>query len=484
VNGATVVRIIRNIEVDGFKFSQSKEGNNLVLKIGDADEYVEGRQVYRITYRVLNPLNFFDNHSEFYWDLLGTAWPVVTESFGFEVKIPARINLASDDVLCYTGARGSTAQDAVVQVDAHKISGRVTSKLMPEEGVTLAIRFPEAAFQPMSDWEMMRQRHGLLLAPILFLLSGLLAVFMARNRKQPVMTEYFPPEGISPVIAGGFVDHSVDNNDVLSLIPYLADKGYLRMEMEKKSGFFAKDKVRFFKLKEAGDELMAFEKQFFDALFSTGDQVELADLKDKFYVHLNSIRSNVRTWIDGQGWYEPDQKTLGCTVSIAALVATAWGGYALFGQQNTDGIALMVVGFVMFYLASRFNKRTARGNETYQKLEGFRQFVKKAERPVIERLLKDDPAYYDKTMPYALAFGFLARWNKQFDGLLSQPPGWYHGVGYGSNNFNDGWSSFATTFPDEVDNIGSVFSSSPSSSSSGGGGSSGGGSGGGGGGSW
>lgn len=484
VNGEMVSRILRDIKVEGFDFSTSTEGTNLVLKIGDADVYVEGRQVYRISYRVLNPLNFFEDHSEFYWDLLGTSWPVETESFGFEVTLPARIALSETDVRCYTGQRGSTVQDAVVQVASNKVGGRTTRKLMPEEGLTLAIRMPEEAFQPMSDWQSLREQHGLLLAPILFLLAGLLAVFMARNRRETVMTEYFPPEGISPVIAGGFVDHSVDNNDVLSLIPHLAGKGYLRVEMEKKSGLFAKDKIRFFKLKEAGDDLMTFEKEFFDALFASGDEVELDDLKNKFYVHLNSIRSNVQAWIKAQGWYEPDQRTLGCTVALAALVAIVWGGYALFAHGNFDGIALIVVGFVLFYLASRFNKRTVAGNETYRKLEGFRQFVKKAERPVIERLLKEDPSYYDKTMAYALAFGYLSRWNKQFDGLLAQPPGWYHGVGYGSGNFNDGWSNFATGFPDEVDNIGSVFSSSPSSSSSGGGGSSGGGSGGGGGGSW
>jgi len=486
VNGKTVVRILRDIKVQGFRFSTSKEGNNLVLKIGDPDTYVDGRQVYQITYRVLNPLNFFEEHSEFYWDLMGNSWPVLTEAFAFEVSLPDRIALNNADVRCFSGPRGSTEQGAELQVFSNRISGQAMQKLMPEEGVTLAIRLPEAAFQPMSDWEYLREQHGLLLAPILFLLSGFLAVFMARNRRVPIMTEYFPPEGISPVVAGGFVDHSVDNNDVLSLIPHLANKGYLKLEMEEGSGFFSKDKITFFKLKEAGDDLMVFEKQFFDALFATGDRVELADLKDKFYVHLGAVRTNVKSWIQGQGWYEPDQKTMGCVVSIAALVALVWGGYAVFGQENLDGIALIVVGIAMFVMATQFNKRTVSGNKTYQQLEGFRQFVKKAERPVIERLLQEDPMYYDKTMPFALAFGYLSRWNKQFSGLLSQPPSWYHGRGYAGSNLNNGWSSFAESFPNEVDNIGSVFNSAPSSSSSGGGGggSSGGGSGGGGGGSW
>jgi uncharacterized membrane protein len=56
---------------------------------------------------------------------------------------------------------------------------------------------------------------------------------------------------------------------------------------------------------------------------------------------------------------------------------------------------------------------------------------------------------------------------------------------YGSD-LTRSWTSFSESFPSEINNIGSVFSSAPTSSSSGGGGggSSGGGSGGGGGGSW
>src|SRR5690606_16580365 len=112
---------------------------------------------------------------------------------------------------------------------------------------------------------------------------------------------------------------------------------------------------------------------------------------------------------------------------FAGVIALGWGIYALVARQNTDGFALIGTGLVMFFLATRFNKRTPEGNKTYQRLEGFRQFVEKAERPVIERLLKDDPHYYDKTMPYALAFGYLKQWNRMFDGLLTEPPSWYGG---------------------------------------------------------
>jgi uncharacterized membrane protein len=487
INNQRVDRIIRDIEVEGFKFSRSKENNNIVLKIGDADKYVDGRQIYRIRYRVLNPINFYEDHSEFYWDLLGINWTVNVESFGFRIDFPEGVNLIQSDVYAYTGKSGSRGQDVNVQVSPRQIRGNTTREFLPGESLTVATKISKGVFTPMSDWESFRAQHSLLFAPIIFLIAAFVARLFARNKRQSIMTEFFPPEGISPAIAGGFVDHSVDSNDVLSLIPHLANKGYLRMEAVEGKGFFAKDNIIFHKLKEAGADLMTFEKQFFDALFSYGDRVELNSLKERFYTHMASVRESVKGWISLQGWYEADQRKFGCLTAAVAAIALAWGAYAIFARQNMDGIALVATGFLLLYLSSKFNKRSPEGNQTYQKLEGFRQFVAKAERPVIEKLLKEDPNYYDKTMPYALAFGYLKQWNRQFDGLLTQPPSWYSGPGMYGANLTQSWNTFSESFPSEMNNIGSVFSSSPGGSSGGGGGGggfSGGGSGGGGGGSW
>lgn len=487
VQGQQVNWVFKDINVEGYKYSTSKENDNIVIKIGDANKYVEGRQVYHITYTVLNTLNFFEKNIEFYWDVLGVHWTTDIENFSFDLKFPDKVQLTSNDVRVFTGTEGSGGQDAELQVFPNEVKGRTTRPFAASEGVTVAVNLPADVFQPMSAMTSFWQIHSLLIAPVFFLLVAFFAKFFARNRKQPIMTEYFPPEGVSPVIAGGFIDNSVDNNDVLSLIPHLANKGYLRLESQEEKGFFKnKSNITFYKLKEAGSDLMAFERQFFDALFSSGSLVELSDLKDKFYTQLAAVKATVREWIKAQGWYSADQKAFGCVTGIVGLISLAWGAYALFAKQNVDGIALIVAAFIIFFISSRFHKRTLAGNEKYQKLEGFRQFVAKAERPVIERLMKDDPLYYDKTMPYALAFGYLAQWNKQFEGLLTQPPSWYTGpVMYGTG-MHQSWNTFSESFPSEISNIGSVFGSSPSSSSSGGGGGgfSGGGGGGGGGGSW
>jgi uncharacterized membrane protein len=486
IKGKNVDRIIREIAVDGYKFSTSKENNNLIIKIGDADKLVEGRQIYRIHYRVLDPLNFFEDHTEFYWDILGVSWPVEIENCSFRVTFPEKVSLNRNDVIGHTGEAGSLAQNLDFQVSPRVIDGKGTQKFLAGEGLTLAVNLPADTFHKMSAFTEFRERHGLLFVPLIFLFAGLLGKFIARNRPQTIMTEFFPPDGVSPVIAGGFVDNSVDNSDVLSLIPHLANLGYLRMEVTGEKTLFKKEEITFIKLKEAGPELLPFDTQFFNALFATGERVRLSDLKDRFYTHMAGVKASVREWIGNQGWYEPDQKAMGCVTAISGLISLAWGGYAAFAQQNTDGFVLIGVGLLLFFLASRFHKRSQAGNKTFQKLEGFRQFVKKAEKPVIERLMKDDPLYYDKTMPYALAFGYLKQWNKHFEGLLSQPPSWYSSPYMYGTNLSQSWSSFSESFPSEINSIDSVFTSSPSSSGSGGGGGgfSGGGSGGGGGGSW
>ncbi len=489
VQGRRQELIIKDVQVDEWPVSKEYQGNDLVLKIGDPDRYVNGRQTYRIRYRVENGLNFFEDHAEFYWDLLGVSWTVVIDSFRFQLDFPCHLQLADQDVKAFSGAAGSTGNELSFQLiegpKCQRLHGATIRPFAPGEAVTVAVRLPKDAFPQPSSWDVWRQLHGVLLWPAGLLSAMLGLLFYSRNRRQAIATEYQPPLDISPVIAGGFIDHAVDDNDVLSLIPLLASKGYLQMFVEEKEQLwvFKSKEVRFVELKPVDEHLNAFERKFMNALFQTGQTVYLSSLRNSFYKHLADIRSEVQAWIKAQQWYEPDQR-INRFIAYGAGAVCLFFGIGTFGRDIVDGLICLGAGLSIFILSRFFNQRNVAGNKIYQRLEGFRRFVVKAEKPMLERLLQEDPTYFDKTLPYAVAFGEVQRWTRQFDGLMSQPPHWYHTSSFHAGSpqrFN--MDSFGSQFSSEMNTIGSVFSSSPSSSSSGGG-SSGGGSGGGGGGSW
>jgi len=101
--------------------------------------------------------------------------------------------------------------------------------------------------------------------------------------------------------------------------------------------------------------------------------------------------------------------------------------------------------------------------------------MRRAEAPRLRALLKEDPHYFEQTLPYAVLFGLVAEWSAHFEGLVAMPT-WYEG-------------GHITYLGRDIRSLSStgISSSPPPSKSggmSGGGGFSGGGGGGGGGGSW
>lgn len=121
-------------------------------------------------------------------------------------------------------------------------------------------------------------------------------------------------------------------------------------------------------------------------------------------------------------------------------------------------------------------KRTPDAACILGKIEGFRNFLETAEKPVLEEMVTENPAYFYDILPYTYVLEVSDKWIKKFEPIFMDAPSWY-----GGDNFRSG-----TELGQFMNQMMSAASSSMSSSSGGssGGGSSGGGSGGGGGSSW
>ena len=62
------------------------------------------------------------------------------------------------------------------------------------------------------------------------MITAVLFVLFGRDEKIIPSIQYQPPQGMDSAVVGYVVDGSVDDKDVISLILYWADKGYLKMK--------------------------------------------------------------------------------------------------------------------------------------------------------------------------------------------------------------------------------------------------------------
>ena len=78
---------VRNIKVNT-KFSTSIENNDKVIKIGDANKYVIGKQNYVISYTYDLKKEKNKDFDELYFNLIGTDWNTTIDNITFTISMP------------------------------------------------------------------------------------------------------------------------------------------------------------------------------------------------------------------------------------------------------------------------------------------------------------------------------------------------------------------------------------------------------------
>ncbi|MFA7661812.1 MAG: DUF2207 domain-containing protein, partial [Anaerovoracaceae bacterium] len=124
-------------------------------------------------------------------------------------------------------------------------------------------------------------------------------------------------------------------------------------------------------------------------------------------------------------------------MGVGVLITT---GIGFFLELPYYIILLSVISFpvvVLFTILMR--RRTKKGAEWMGKILGFKEFIKKAELPRIEKLLEEDPQYFYHVLPYAYVFGLTNQWSKKFESIVMEPPTWVESNYMGSHMFSTIW---------------------------------------------
>lgn len=487
LNGGKVDLEINNINIEGHDFKVEKQNGSVNIRIGNPKKYVTGNQTYKISYTLKNGIITFPDHQEFLYDLTGNDWKAKIENVDFTIKLPKSITLPASDFKITGGKKGQNLDLAEIrQTNSKTLSGNSLGILNEYNGLTAAIRLPKNYLDVAQNNVKYYQQPiekvyypwyiSIPLAIFAFFVS-----FWRKMRKNTFLDDggntkqAYPPKGLTSAHLGAFIDQTANTRDIVSLLPYWASEGFIEM---KQIG----EEIYLYKIKDLDINFPEYEHIIFERLFKDEDFSKISDLKTKFYTTLSTAKSMLTAEVKLQDYYNQEYINLfkSWKLVLFPLAMIVLGLISLISFKLIImgiGFFLVAIGGLILPLFSL--PLTQKGARLKSEIDSFKRFLKNPDDEVLEKVINEDPSYFDNMFPFAVALGLEEKFLKKLEPYMLTAPLWYH-----SDQHNNSFSNFSNGFKPEV--IQSAFSSTPhsSSSSSGGGFSSGGGVGGGGGGSW
>ena len=130
----------------------------------------------------------------------------------------------------------------------------------------------------------------------------LLWFVFGRDQKIQVLETCIPPHGMNPAEVGFVADGEANHKDLMALIPYFANKGYLSIYE------YEEDKIQLTRMREMGAEEKPFAKLFFDGLFRDAE----ADSSGRITVKLDELppsrkQTNARIFLRIRSMFTPSK---------------------------------------------------------------------------------------------------------------------------------------------------------------------------------
>ena len=472
-----------------YQVTDNKE--ELYLKIGDPNIEISDQHVYRITYKVLGGLSYYDNNStELYWNATGHDWEAPMRQA--VVRVNADSDLLSSQRFCYVGQVGVTDSCNIYATSTYV--SFTSSILYPGAGLTIAQELSGGVAKQVVEHSPV-WLYWLVGSGIWLLLVGWFG-YRYKTAHKPlttVVSQYEPYDDFKPMFTGVLMDGRLDSHDITAGLVYLAEQGFIKIRKTEQKVLlvFEVNDYEVTLLRDIGEVETTFLKDvlllLFDYYDSVGKTVKLSKLKadtskrKKNAQSIQKLKSAMMDDLVQRGYFEQlvTFPTL-IIVIVAGLFLVPFTLPIIIAVYSSLAFPLIVVMLGTFIvLGFSYQRRTKKGYEALNHLKGFKEFlsVTDKERFKFHNAPEKNAEQFMRLLPYAIALRVEKEWSSVFKDIQISSPDWYEGQGtFSALALTNDISAFSGSFAGAT--------SSPSSGGSGGGGFSGGGSGGGGGGSW
>ncbi len=285
---------VTNLSVSD-EYSVSRENGNYKIQIGSASRTLTGKKTYTVKYTYNLGKDPVSGYDELYYNIVGSEWDTVIGNVTFNITMPKEFDASK---LGFSkGEVGSTNNDGInYTVNGNTISGSYDGVLNKGEALTVRCELPEGYFVD-AGLAVNSNIYLMFIIPIAALIISFLLWFIfGRDNRVVETVEFYPPEGFNSLEVGFLYKGKANSKDVVSLLIYLANKGYIKISDNTDESLFSKaDGFKITKLKDY-DGNDANERLFLGGLFkdtAVRDEVTKDELYDKFYVTTNKILDNI-----------------------------------------------------------------------------------------------------------------------------------------------------------------------------------------------
>lgn len=231
VNKATLsIKSITNELDKEYNYEVESEGQDKIIKIGDADKTVSGDVTYILNYEI----SYKGTLSELSYNIVGPEWDTTIDKVNFIINMPKSFN--KDEISIYSGTRGSNLNDLVTyRVNENSIIGETNKKLSSKEGITIEIPVGNNYFTPPKLFN---------IYTLISLIFVTIATFLAfksssfYNKKRKVAKEnstkvinFYPPDDFNPIDLSyiAYPNKTLTPEQLTSIIFYYGNKGFIEI---------------------------------------------------------------------------------------------------------------------------------------------------------------------------------------------------------------------------------------------------------------
>ncbi|MFA6860504.1 MAG: DUF2207 domain-containing protein [Clostridia bacterium] len=336
-NGSNLSLDFEEVEENGYLFLDIGYDGSLMYPSGTTKTFV-------ISYSVSLGNDRISQFDEFYYNIIGTDWACGISNINWTINFPKEVN---NNLYVYVGANGETNIPSETLTVINKTLSGSYSSLEAFNGITLKAQLEEGYFSLVPRPDLL----AYVVLAIIALIILICIIVKAKTDTKFVVTpvvEFSAPKGMNPCEAGYLLDGHVDSEDIASFIVYWANKGYLSIKEEDNKTWLTKNT----EVKEY--DFKSYEKPLFNAIFTSGDTVELGSLDYTLSIPVERIKMTLPAQKSGEYFSKKSISSQLLILFLGALSVACSVGYASLMLNTGFTLVSLILIFILSFFTSTF----------------------------------------------------------------------------------------------------------------------------------